>query len=64
MRRKEEWMQKGNIVKALDSLGTIKKIQECELDEGVYVYSFDIDVPNKKSASGRYHCDDVQEVQQ
>lgn len=62
MRKKESWMRKGNIVSALGKLGTIKKIQECELDDGVYVYTFDIAVPGNKSASGRYHCDDVQEA--
>lgn len=62
MRKKEAWMKKGARVVANGKPGTIKKMQENELDGVEYVYYIWVECDNGKK--GNFHPNDVEPLKE
>jgi hypothetical protein len=61
MRKKEDWMFKGNVVMALGKRGVITSMQENELNGVDYVYYINVKLDGEKR-DGRYHPDDINKI--
>lgn len=62
MRKKESWMKKGTIVRALGKLATIVKIEENEINGVDYVYYVTIRFSGEKNTA-RVHPDDIEKAE-
>ena len=59
MRKKESWMKKGAIVRALGKLATIVNMEENEINGVDYVYYITIRFSGEKKIA-RVHPDDIE----
>lgn len=61
MRKKEKWMFKGALVSALGKKGTIKKMEENDLNGVDYVYYIYVQLEGEKH-NNPYHPNDIEEL--
>jgi len=62
MRKKESWMKKGAIIRALGKLATIVKMEENKINGVDYVYYITIRFSGEKRTS-RVHPGDIEKVE-
>lgn len=62
MRKKESWMKKGAIVRALGKLAIIVKMEENEINCVDYVYYITIRFSGEKKTA-RVHPDDIEKAE-